>query len=803
MDSMTVPARGKRAAPPSRPTINWLVVGLALCGLIAATATMTTTGFGMYTIFGNVPVATVMTILAEVVLFATSWVLGKDIARLASGDIAASMGGRGVLGNIIRYAFLVGTFGLVFFICWFFSFNFYFNQMFSGGEDQLEAEQQPHQAADPVLFQLRQLVDKAVDQDASGILTKPAVQAYLGWIDSVDRLAKDGAVASQIAAQQARADAEALGRQQETKTRIDQLQLKLDNLARERAPIEDGLKSQRRDNDAALADIAKLQGQLNDLKSQLNAAQATAAEEDAQGRDGRLPGRGKEWQKANQAILDVTHRADAIQQKQLDPAEKTQHGLGDTIAKTEAKLAENSRAAEALNQQIAEARGQLPQARTDAGGAPVPTALPLATARTRFAGDPSPESYKALVDACSPAAQVLRSIPDIAGKLAGGDCQSEAVNLQIRARPDLLATQQEFAKACSPDVVNPRIEKITADLDHALAAGSDQTRTERRNTLASALQETQTGIVIPCIAIAARAGVPTEQTEKLESDLRAFVQRHTLRQDSFSQTRNAVTGLFDGTANSAARLGATIALAQDMFLLLLSILRDLILRDGTARPAPRRVAIAAIDWRPHPDDPPPVAAAKAILRAAQDGPRGAMFLAPDFDQTLPADQRDNAAQMIRQLTRTGAIRRGMGGRLLLQPEAVEQIEQTVLDHTPVRAKPVDAGPTAAPSQVAEPVPPGAANPVPETVVPPADDAKPARATVVPEPKAEAERPPERGRRPFPAASDASRYVELPSTDRRAGSASRSPQAAPPESGKILERLRNRAEQERRGGDKAS
>ena len=131
---------------PQRPAIpaNWVTALIA----VALIATSYTTGTGMYTIFGVLAIAIVMTLLVETVLVATSWLLGRDIARVATGSMAAAGAGRGWTGNLMRYAVLVSTFSLVFFICWFFSFNFYYSAMYAGGEDQVEAEAQPQQVQD-------------------------------------------------------------------------------------------------------------------------------------------------------------------------------------------------------------------------------------------------------------------------------------------------------------------------------------------------------------------------------------------------------------------------------------------------------------------------------------------------------------------------------------------------------------------------------------------------------------------------------------------------------------------------------
>src|SRR5207253_1678284 len=119
------------------------------------------------------------TILAQTVLIATSWIIGKDIARFATGRRDEIATGHSFATAATRYLFLGGTFLLMFFICWFFSFNFYFNRLFQGGEDRLVAEQQPLTFAERVLPDLRQRVSTAYDAAASNIVQQTPVQAYL------------------------------------------------------------------------------------------------------------------------------------------------------------------------------------------------------------------------------------------------------------------------------------------------------------------------------------------------------------------------------------------------------------------------------------------------------------------------------------------------------------------------------------------------------------------------------------------------------------------------------------------------
>jgi|GEM_PF-6186808 hypothetical protein len=694
MDRKTGTDRDKRSQPrPWWGGLNGAAIGIAICIPVAVTATMTTTGIGMHTIFGNWEVAAVMTVLTEAVLFATSWMLGKDIARFASGDSSRIAAGRGLVGNLTRGLFLLGTFGLVFFICWFFSFNFYFNRMFFGGEDQLEAEQQPHQAADPKLSKLRTLVDEAIRADAALILKQPGVGEYLHWLETLEQQASDPAIGGLVRAQQDRENQARLAHRQETQAKIDHLEAKLTDLTRTRQQLEASLPKQQKDNDDALADIARLTAQLDDLGSREIAAKAAAAGEDAQGGDGRPPGEGPEWKKKNEAALELARQIALIQSKQLDPRGKEQHDLEARLAGTKGKLAETVREIELVEQQIAEAREELPSDLPVAGAAPDPlpqVGPPLVAAREGFTEKPSAETYQALAKACEPVVKLFGTIPEIAAKLAGGECLSDAVDRALQSRTELLALQGEFAATCSPGIVDQHIasyiSQLRGDLE-APAAGSGAVK-DRRGILAEPLARTQREIVSPCLALAERAGVATGETDPIREDMHLFVQRHTLAQNAFSQTRNAVSELFDGTANNAARLGAAIAFAQDLFLLLLSILADLLHRDRELGAAPRRPVLAAVDWGARRDDPPGVAAAKLILAAARDGSRGSAVLPRNYAAKLSDDQRGNAAQIIRRLARAGTVRRGFfTGKLVLDPAAVEEIERIVLEHALLQPRP--------------------------------------------------------------------------------------------------------------------
>jgi hypothetical protein len=664
-------AREKLSVPA-----NW-VTGFIL---IACAATMFTTGRGMYTIFGNLLIAMIMTLLVEAVLVATSLMLGRDLARVASGDIATAGGGRGWAGNIARYSILSGTFALAFFICWFFSFNFYYNAMFSGGEDVLEAERQPHQAADPLLIPLRQRVEAVVRDDGEKVLKQPEVSEWLAWIDAIDKQARDPSNSQRLAELLARQNGERIQNQQKTQARIDQLQSQQTELNQSRQQQEGALANRKQDAEKNLASIADLKKQVEDLVHQRDDIATNRAREEARGADGRPAGRGPVWQSLDNKETTLGKRINLIQNVELAPALKRQSDLEGAVAKTEGQLTSTNAQIAKLSGDIANAKALLPVASAgEADQSVVPAAFnqPLVQARDGFTAAPSPETYKTLVDACEQVVSSLSTL-DAGSQIAKShECRSEAVGLAVAPMAQLLQARGEFVAACSAEAVSPRIEAITTKLRHDLADVSGTSPANRRTLLGTALEQTQNDIVIPCLGIAGRA---TARVDDLEASLQTFVQRHTLRQDSFSQTRNAVFSLLDGSANNAARLGMWIALAQDSFVLLITILGEIFHRETAIPPAPRLRFDSAVDWAANASDPPNVATAKIILRAARGMANGAALLPPDFDAALAERQRDNVSNTIRRLAQAGMVKKQRDGTDLLTREAVETIEGIVLAH---------------------------------------------------------------------------------------------------------------------------
>ena len=658
---------------------NWVVMGIG----IASIATMVTTFFGMHAIFGNIPVAAVMTVLAQTVLIATSWIIGKDIARLATGRRDEIAMGTSPGTAVIRYAFLGGTFLLMLFICWFFSFNFYFNRLFQGGEDRLVAEQQPLTFAERVLPDLRKRVSTAYDASAAGIVQQASVQSYLSGLATVDDEAKNpdtkksiaDRVSAELAAQNKKAE--------QARADIGNLERQIEAAKQQKTAIQDQIRVQEAELVTVQRSIEPFRNQVERLDQERRAALEAAAKEEAEGAEGRPPGCGTVCNRQKDLAKTREVQIARISKETIGPLEARRKAI-------ESKIADLQKSIDALDRGAADAGKSIETAKvligqsaseTPASGEQAVEQLrqQFSARRTAFTSDPNPTTYEALTEVCARIVEPLRSVQKATERLAGTSCRSDSVALAIRGRPDMKTAQDTFLQQCSAEVANRKLGDIVVEARKVQGFDGPQ----RREVLAQALDKAQATVVQPCIALGSQAGA---QTEDLQERVRRFVQTNTLRQDSFSQTRNAAFSLFEPGASNAARLGAAIAFAQDIFVLLLSILGDL---GGRSRRLERHTgdrAFMRVNWAVRPGDAPMVVAAKSILHAARDNRNGSALLPKTFGQDLTPEIKENATQIIRHLVRNRSAWRRLGGSLLLLPEALGEIEQIVTESTATSAE---------------------------------------------------------------------------------------------------------------------
>lgn len=667
---------------------NWVVVGIG----IASIATAVTTGLGMYSIFGNVPIAAVMTTLAQMVLIATSWMIGKDIAKLATGRHAQIGAGRGLFANIVRYTILIAIFFLVFFICWFFSFRFYYTTMFSMGEDRLVAVQQPVTFTNTFLPKVKEQVEKAYKEVGGKIVKDPPVAPYIAALEALAKEAENPATRKKIAERETTTATEKVARRRTLEDELRGLATRIEGAKKTIDAIQATIS-------ATQTQIATLDGQMKPWIEQITAKETernnalqNAAREEAEGRDGRPPGCGQVCnaekaaaEKLRNEIENIKRRNIAAFEAQKKKAQETVDAARTKLIPQQRTLEDDERSAKAKQHEF-DSLGQ--SISPDAGQEALVEQLlkQFKDRRADFTADPEPGKLDALADVCGRVRDPLVGMIDVVKDL---DCRPTAVVAAVRDRPQRRAAESAFLSKCTIAATTEQVNGIVAATRES-ALKESLSASERQVALAQGLERTQREIVQPCIGLAVEAGA---DIAALQDEIRHHVNSKSLLQDSFSQTRNAAFDLFSAGASSAARLGAAIALAQDLFVLLLSILGDIGRREKQfeQRRDSGTVTVTNVDWSPRPEDPPPVTAAKLILRGCENDSGSSATLPRSFGDDLAPDIRDNVMQLLRQLQRLNMVRRKpMSGALELSHEAVVQIENIVLSDgakAPARSAP--------------------------------------------------------------------------------------------------------------------
>jgi predicted nucleic acid-binding Zn-ribbon protein len=423
----------------------------------------------------------------------------------------------------------------------------------------------------------------------------------------------------------------------------------------------------------------------------------------------RLPGRGEGGQTTCIFALETAVKA----------AEARLKDLPQEITRVESALEGLRAEIEALPKRTAELNQLLkdnpplaappPRESGPAGRTAGPDLTPLLKARQTFAALPSEETYAAVGDACRPIEGALRGLKPPPPALTGFECRPEPVLAAIKAHRVLADAHRAFSDRCDSAAVGERTTIIVNHLRDDFARKNELRDTDaaRRDRLGQTMDDVRKDVIDPCLALAAPLGLSTDD---LNRKARAFEDKTSPRQTDFSLASNAVVQVANVQATPPAYLGALFAAAQELAILLLSILRDI---NRTARAGARTGAEAAsgplVNWGPDPSDPPVVAAAKIMLRAPGSRADGSVHLPAAFGDDEKSDIQANIQQLLRELRREGLAKPArFGGGMRLTPEAVEGLERRVKDHVAARRAEQDgvaavASATTSPGRTTNPV----------------------------------------------------------------------------------------------------
>jgi hypothetical protein len=586
-----------------------------------------------------------------VMLTSTSWSLGSDLAGLITRRRMARE------RMVIKTAITALVFLFVFSISAFFSFTYYYNNIFKLSSKKIAGELQPMELATEVLLPASKEIAARYDEVSAKILASASFKEYLAGLDALSEASR-GASASlresirrgqeaqqKVAADAARqaaaelADAQAAGRQlEDLRGRIRQLDRSVADL--------DAIIKLKQDEISALSTTARQEEQ--------------AAVDASKGLDGLGAACGANC---------LSHRAKSSE------AVKRAATIRDTLAGPAAERAAAFKQRDALNAQtIALAQKaeqaavvtQRPLPKTEAAPDLQGLEHDLGAVRELLRADPSwrlVREAKPLCETILGAARNAHALPqsigsDFACEPAGGPAREA-----LAAREEVVAARAVFDKKCSLEgELRDEIGKIAAQIRESTAPDAGARGFAESKKLVDA-----------CVISARAAGLSETDVRELLKKSDDFLRGHTTERNKFELAREA---FWSFTPDSTMALA--VAMAQDAFVFIMKFLSEIFRRAYEARE--KRQFGAPIDLTDGEDEPTEIRAMKAVIRAARPvhgdmseiDPEAATF------QLLPLNARENLTALLNRLVRDEIAHVDRRGFYVVDNMTIAQIEQRLL-----------------------------------------------------------------------------------------------------------------------------
>jgi hypothetical protein len=581
----------------------------------------------------------------------TSWSLGTDLAALLTRRSAEHASPLKVL--------VVGTvFLFVFSFSAFFSFTYYYKNIFALSSKQIEGEQQPFELATTMIT----ATGKKIDAAYADVSTKIKGGAA-SWIDSINSLIKV-AGASGANLRDAVGNAQAENRKTAETT------------AKTRSELTVQLQTAKRDLADAKADISKLEGSIADLmkiidpkREEIRALLAEAKSEDQlaadaeKGLDNLGKGCGDNCRAHQGKALAARDKIKTIEASLIKP-EKDFKNQTEQKEKKTASIPILTQKVESLQSQLDSTSVAKPaDVPTDVAG----TIKALIEANDGFRKDPTWPAARAIKPSCDVLLKALRQAkmeldvaPDFNCELQASD---EARQL-LMTRDSVITGRTAFAKQCGLSE-NSSLQGSLRDLTARI----------RTNTLApeKGLDEADK-LVTPCIKMAKAAGLSDADVQGLLREEGAFVRNNTFKRNKFELAREA---FWSGTPDATMAIG--IAVAQDSFILILKLLAEIFGHEAKPR-APVRFD-APIDLADRSGEGAEVRALKLLLREAKPL-RGdsSSFDLVQAGAGLPADVRENLVAPLNRMVRERTARIVSGDTYRIDNSVLREVEVQLRAH---------------------------------------------------------------------------------------------------------------------------
>ncbi len=594
--------------------------------------------------------AVIATTAILVMLTSTSWSLGADLASLIA------------MRRMARERVLIKTFvtavvfAFVFSISAFFSFTYYYNNIFKLSSKKIVGELQPMELAADIVLPTAKQVAARFDENTAQLEATPGFKSYLDQIDALVETARTAGGSLR----------EAIRKSQEAQQRV-------------------ALEAARR----AAADLAQAQAasrELDETRARILQLERAAADLDAiiKAKEDEIPALETKAKQEEQAAIDAAKGLDGLGaacgpnclSHRAKAAETQKHiaTIRDTLKGPTTERANALRRRDALAGDLI-ALQQKAEAGAEARARPLPKSettpdlgallRDLSSARDALRADPSwrlVREAKPLCETLLFAARGANAVPTA----VTGDFACEPIGPQARdrltARDEMSAARAAFDKKCSLE--GELRDEIGAIANHIReASATDPTAAASGFSAAKKL-------VDACVVAARPAGLNETDVRALLKRSDDFLRAHSSERNKFELAREAFWSF-----TPDATMAICVAMAQDAFVFIMKFLSEIFKRGLETRE--RRQFGAPLDLTDSDAESVEIRAMKAVMRAARPLHGDMSEIEPEAATfaLLPLNVRENLTALLNRLVRDEIAHVDRKGNYVVDNITLSQIEQ--------------------------------------------------------------------------------------------------------------------------------
>ncbi|PPD45140.1 MAG: hypothetical protein CTY15_04980 [Methylocystis sp.] len=583
-----------------------------------------------------------------VMLASTSWSLGADLAALIARRRMARE------RMLVKTLVTAGVFIFVFSISAFFSFTYYYNNIFKLSSRKITAELQPMELAAEVILPATKAIGAAFEASSAKIVADPSFKAYLAPLDGLIDTARSAGPALR----------EAIRKSQEAQQAV------IARAAQQAAAELESARAASRQYEEAKAEMAALERSVADLDAIIKskqdeiAALAAAARQEEQlavdaehGLDNKGAACGPNCLGHREKARDATRRANTIRQTLAGPTNERASALKKRDALAAQSIALRQKA------EFAAAAARRPEPKAEAAVDLDATLRDLTALRDQLRVEPTWAKVREAKPLCEPiltAARQSNALPASVPRDFSCEPQGAARDL-LSARDEIIAARAAFDQKCGletglRDEINAIVARIRA------APASD------RAAMANGFNAAKT-LVDACVVSGKAIGLSEDEVRELLKKSDAYLRAHSSERNKFELAREA---FWSFTPDSTMAIG--VAMAQDAFLFIMKFLSEIFKRGYEARE--RRQFMTPVDLTDDEDEPVEMRAMKAMLRMARPvhGDMSEIDLDAAAIVDLPGNVRDNLVAILNRLVRDEIAHVDRKGHYMVDNVTISQVE---------------------------------------------------------------------------------------------------------------------------------